>query len=100
VPRREGLTAVGSMLLAFLASQHHTLHMLLFTLGMGSAGMGFMNQFPVLRRAMLLMSLMMTGWTVYRLWRRQRPTGMRIFGALSAALSLALIGWSVYQFGL
>jgi hypothetical protein len=98
--RKEGLTAGGSMLLAFLASQHHTLHMLLFTFGMGSAGMGFMNQFPAFRRVMLLMSLMMTGWTIYRLWSRQRPAGVRIFGGLSAALSLGLVIWSVYQFGL
>lgn len=98
--RREGLAAGGSMLLALLASQHHTLHMLLLTLGMGSAGMSFMNQFPLLRRAMLLMSLIMTGWTIYRLWSRQRPAGVRIFGGLSVALSLGLIAFSVYQFGL
>lgn len=98
--RKESLTAAGSMLLAFLASQHHNLHMLLFTVGMGSAGMGFMTHFPMIRRFMLLMSVVMTGLTVWQLWRRQRPAPMRVVGGISAAVSLGLVVWSVYQFGL
>lgn len=97
---KENLTATGSMLLAFLATQHHNLHMLLITLGMGSAGMGFMTHFPMIRRLMLAMSLGMAGVTVYQLWSRQRPVQMRVLGGVSAGLSLVLVVWSVYKFGL
>lgn len=94
-----GLTAGGSVVLAFLASQHHTLHMLLFTAGVGGAGMGFMTAFPLIRRAMLLLSLLMTGWTVYQLWRRRPHGAMRVLGGLSPAASLALVAWSMLQYG-
>ena len=98
--RRESLVSAGSMLLVFLASQHHTLHMLLMTVGVGGAGMGFMTVFPVVRRAMLVLSLLMTGWTLYQLSRPHRPKPMRLTGGLSAAVSLGLIVWSVYQYGM
>lgn len=98
--RRENLTAAGSMALAFLATQHHNLHMLLVAMGMGSAGMGLMTNFPLIRRLMLAVSLVMAGTTLYGLWRHQRPVRMRIAGGVSAAVSLALVAWSVYQFGL
>jgi hypothetical protein len=98
--RRENLTAVGSLALAFLATQHHNLHMLIVALGMGSAGMGLMNDFPLLRRLMLAMSLVMAGVTVYGLWRRQRPVRMRVLGGFSAGFTLVMVAWSVYQFGL
>jgi hypothetical protein len=58
---KEGLTSFGAVVQAFLASQHHTLHTLLFTIGMGSAGTSFMTMLPLVRRIMLLMSLAMVG---------------------------------------
>lgn len=42
---KEGLTSIGAVILAFLASQHHNLHMLLFAIGIGSAGTSFMTCF-------------------------------------------------------
>jgi hypothetical protein len=96
--RKEGFAAGVSMLFAFLATQHHNLHMLLFTLGMGSAGMGFMTHFPMIRRLMLAMSLIMAAVTVYQIWGK--PRRMRIVGGVSAGLSVVLVVWSVYQFGL
>lgn len=98
--RRESLTGAGSVLVAFLATQHHNLHMLLMTLGMGSAGMGLMTNFPLIRRLMLVISLIMAVLTLYRLWRQPRPARMRLLGGLSAAFSLVLVLWSVYQFGI
>lgn len=98
--RKENLAAVGSALLAFLATQHHNLHMLLIPLGMGSAGMGFLTHFPMIRRLMLAMSLCMAGFATYQLWSRQRPARMRVLGGVSAGLSFVLVVWSVYKFGL
>lgn len=97
--RKEGITSVGAVVLAFLASQHHTLHMLLFTIGLGGAGMGFMTMFPMVRRVMLLMSLAMVGVIVYQVRDPNRPTSMRIMGGLSILLTLGLLVWSVLQFG-
>ena len=45
--RKEGILSVGAVVLAFLASQHHTLHMLLLAIGVGGAGMSFMTTFPL-----------------------------------------------------
>jgi hypothetical protein len=97
--RKEGITSVGAVVLAFLASQHHTLHMLLFTIGLGGAGMGFMTMFPMVRRVMLLMSLAMVGVIVHQVRDPNRPTSMRIMGGLSILLTLGLLVWSVLQFG-
>lgn len=99
VGSKEWVTSVASAVLATIASQHHLLHMLLLGVGVGGAGAGFMTAFPLLRRGMLLMSLAMTGWTVYQLRRRQRPPAMRLLGGLSAVLSLGLVIWSVIQSG-
>ena len=57
--RREWLLSIGAMVLAFLASQHHNLHMLLLSFGLGGAGMSFLTAVPSVRRAMLIMSLAM-----------------------------------------
>ncbi len=35
---KEGVTSIVAIVLAFLTSQHHTLHMLLLTIGLGGAG--------------------------------------------------------------
>lgn len=98
--RREGITSVGSVILAFLASQHHTLHMLLLAVGVGGAGMSFMQAFPLVRRFMLLLSLVMAAVTAYQTLRRHRPTVMQVMGGISVALTLGLVVWSTLQFGL
>lgn len=74
--------------------------MLLFTLGVGSTGMTFMTHWPMIRRLMIAMSLVTVGVTVYQLWRRQHPVQMRVLSGVSVGLSLVLILWSVYKFGL
>jgi hypothetical protein len=97
---KEGLTSVGAVVLAFLASQHHTLHMLLLTVGIGGAGMSFMTMFPLVRRVMLLMSLAMVGVVVYQVRDPKRPNSVRIMGGVSILLTLGLLIWSVMQFGI
>ena len=98
--RKEGLLSVSAVVLAFLASQHHTLHMLLLAVGVGGAGMSFMTTFPLLRRAMLLMSLGMVGAIVYQVWGPKRPLSVRIMGGVSILATLGLVTWSLVQFGL
>ena len=98
---KQWVTSGGAVALAFLASQHHNLHMLLFVLGLSSAaGMNLLTAFPILRRGMLLMSLLMTALTFYIMMRHKQPRVTRIMSALSIPLSLGLILWTVYQFGL
>jgi hypothetical protein len=98
--RKEGLTSVGAIVLAFLASQHHALHMMLFALGVGGAGISFMTMFPLVRRVMLLMSLAMVGVILYQMRDPRRPITMRIMGGVSILLTLGLLIWSVMQFGI
>jgi hypothetical protein len=92
--------SIGAVVLAFLASQHHTLHMLMLVFGLGGAGASFMTTAPLLRRAMLLMSLVMVGVIAYQIRRSDRARSFRISGAISIVLTLGLIGWSIANFGL
>ena len=97
--RREWLLEVGAVGLAFLGTQHHNLMMLLFAVGLGNAGMSLMTQLPLVRDAMLAMSLLMGAVIAYQISRPHRPTAMRVTGALSILLTLGLAGWSVLHFG-
>ena len=96
---RGTLWSVASVVVAFLASQHHTLHMLLLTVGVGGAGAGFLTLFPTVRRLMLLLSLVMVGVTVYQHWRHRPPPAVRALGPLSAALTFGLLAWSLGTYG-
>jgi len=97
---KEGLASAGAVVLAFLASQHHNLHMLLFAIGIGGAGTSFMTMVPLVRRVMLLMSLVMVGVVVYQVRDARRPIRMRVMGGISILLTLGLLIWSVMQFGI
>lgn len=98
--RTDGVVSLAAVILSFLATQHHNLHMLLFAIGISSAGMSLMTIFPVIRHIMLLMSLAMVGLMVYRARDAKRSTSMRVVNVVSVALTLGLMGWSVSQFGL
>jgi hypothetical protein len=88
------------VVLAFLASQHHTLHMLVLAFAAGSAGMSFMTMYPAIRRAMLLGSLVMAGVALYQVRGRGRAPLVRAVGGASVAVTLGLVVWSVWRFGL
>ena len=98
--RREWLLEIGAVGLAFLGAQHHNLMMLLFAVGLGNAGMSLMTQMPLIREAMLAISLLMAAVIAYQISRPNRPTAMRITGTLSILFTLGLAGWSVLHFGL
>jgi hypothetical protein len=98
--QKDRVLSIGAVVLAFLASQHHTLHMLMLVFGLGGAGASFMATAPLLRRAMLLMSLIMAAVIAYQIRGADRPRSLRISGAISIVLTVCLVAWSITQFGL
>ncbi|WP_248928799.1 hypothetical protein [Paenibacillus hamazuiensis] len=93
--------SAASLVLAFLASSHHWLHMgLLMLLGGGAHGMGDMSALLWVRRFMMVMTLAMVVWSVYRLVRhRCRKAPIIAVTAVSAVLSLGFIIYTLVQFG-
>lgn len=98
--RREWLLSFGAVTLAFLGTQHHNLMMLLVALGLGDAGMSAMTEVPLVRTAMLGLSLVMVAVIGYQISGPSRPLAMRVTGALSILFTLGLAGWSVLHLGL
>ena len=75
--QREWLLSFGAVVLAFLSTQHHNLMMLFLALGLGDAGISVMTDVPLVRTAMLVMSLVMVGAIGYEISRPGRPRAMR-----------------------
>lgn len=98
--RREWFISIRATVLAFFTSQHHSLHMLLLSIGLGGAGMNFMTAFPLVRRTMLLVSLVMIAVIGDQMRDAKRPRSMRITSATSIVVTLGLAVWSIMQFGL
>ncbi len=91
------VASVGSLLLTVLATQHHTMHMLILALGSGAAGMSFMTDYPLVRRSMLLVSLVMAGLMLVRL---RHETGLhRLLTGLSIVVTLGVVVWSFVALG-
>ncbi len=98
--RGESLLSVGAVVFAFLGTQHHNLMMALFAVGLGNAGMNLMTSWPLLRDAMLVMSLAMAAVMAYQISRPKRPAATRVTGALSILFTLGIAGWSFMHFGM
>jgi len=98
--RREWVLSFGAVLFAFLSAQHHNLMMLLFAFGLSNFGMSLMTKIPLVRDAMLIMSLAITAMIAYRISRPGRPPAMRVTGVCSILLTLGIAGWSFLRFGL
>jgi hypothetical protein len=94
------LPAIFAVLLAFLASQHHTIMMSLLAFGLTDAAMSFMTAAPAVRDGMLGMSLVMIGVVGWQIKDSRRPRSMRVTGAVSIAATLGLMAWSLMHFGL
>jgi hypothetical protein len=97
--RRDWLISTGAMVLAFLTGQHHNLHMLMMAFGLGGAGSSILIEYPLIRSAMLLLSLAMVAVIGVRIRDSKRPRSMRIMGAISIVVTLGLTAWSALQFG-
>ncbi len=98
--QRERVLSIGAMVLAFLASQHHTLHMLLLAAGLGGASATLMTAIPLVRRVMLVTALVMVVVMVYQMRNAKRSKSVRLMNAVSIVVTLGLVAWSVTQFGL
>ncbi len=98
--QRERVLSIGAMVLAFLASQHHSLHMLLLAAGLGGASATLMTAVPLVRRVMLVMALVMVVVMVYQMRNAKRPKSVRLMNVVSIVVTLGLVAWSVMQFGL
>ena len=97
---RQMLSTIGPVVVAFLAGQHHSLHMLLLTFGVGTAGMSFLTMYPDIRRVMLAASVVVAAWLAYRASRPGRARAERVTQGVSVVTTLALVAWSVSEFGL
>ena len=91
--------SLAGMLIAFLASQHHLLHMIMLTIGFGSAGMTGMMMSGTVRRSMLVLSLGMVGVALWRVRQPGRPRHVRLLSSASAVATLGLAAYSVFQYG-
>jgi hypothetical protein len=92
-------SSLAAVALAFLASQHHNLHMFLLTVGLGGAAMRFMTVAPLVRDAMLGTSLAMVAAIGYQIRDARRPASTRVLGAISIVATLGLSAWSITRFG-
>jgi hypothetical protein len=96
-------TAVSglSILLAWLASSHHYLHMgLLFLFGGGSGSMVFMSELVWVRRFMLVMTLAMVVMTIVRRARhRCNNRAVHLLTWVSVIASLGFVGYTLLTFG-
>ncbi len=86
-------------MLAFLASQHHNLHMALLTLGLGGSGLTFIRLYPGIRRGMLLASLAVVAVNLRSLQRRPATSAMRVVVVGFSVLTVGVIVWSLIRFG-
>jgi hypothetical protein len=97
--QRDWLPSIAAVVLAFLASQHHNL-MLLLAIGLGDAEMmSFMTAVPWVRRVMLLLSLAMVAVIGYRMAGFKRARSMRITSAISIIVTIGLAVSSIMRFG-
>ena len=93
------LAAVGAFLAALVASSHHTLHMLLLSLGVG-VGFSALLFNTGARRAMIVVSLAMTALTVaWSMRRPHRSTAQMAALAVSVAASIGLLAYTVILHG-
>jgi hypothetical protein len=100
---RKSQTTTGllSLILSFLASSHHWLHMgILLLLGGSTNVMTAMSAVLWLRRFMIVMTLLTVMISVYRLYRhRCKDTWNIALTFLSVVISVGFVTYTMYHFG-
>ena len=76
-PKKEKgiLKAIGSVLLAIVASSHHWVHTLLIALGLTTLGSGLLSLSPGVKLGFMLVSLLVSVWMIrvaLRKWHHHR----------------------------
>jgi len=92
------LKAVGSVVLAFIASSHHWVHTLLIALGLTSLGAGLFSLSPSIKITLLLISIVVSLWFLrvsVRKWSGDRPTAWVYL--ISSIISIILVVSSLPQ---
>lgn len=99
--RRQAAASLLSLVLSFLASSHHWIHMgILILLGGSTSMMSSMAGIIWIRRVMLLMTLITVLYSVYRLFKHRCRNGWTIsLTSLSVLLSAFFVYGTLTQFG-
>ncbi|MDQ0110746.1 hypothetical protein [Paenibacillus harenae] len=94
-------TSISSILLSFLASSHHWLHTgILLIMGGSTNMMATMSGIVWLRRTMILVTVITSFYSVYRLLRHKRmPIWMKWMTVISLIISFGLIVYTLINFG-
>jgi hypothetical protein len=100
-PKSQATTGVFSVLLSFLATSHHWLHMGILTLLGGSTNMmASMTAVYWVRRIMITITLLMILYSIYRFIKyRSKQIWILIFTIVSMVLSLGFITYTLIQYG-
>jgi len=96
--RKTLIKAVGSVLIAVVASSHHWLHTLLIAFGLTSLGAGLFSLSPFVKIIFLLISFVISLWFIRiakRKWRRDRASAWVYL--ISSIISIALVVTSLPQ---
>jgi hypothetical protein len=94
-------TSISSIVFSFLASSHHWLHTgILLIMGSSTNMMATMSGIVWLRRLMILVTVITSLNSVYRLLRHKHmPIWMKWITVLSIIISFGLIGYTLFTFG-
>jgi hypothetical protein len=94
-------TGILSLILSFLATSHHWLHMgILLLLGGSTNMMTAMSAVLWLRRFMIAMTILTVLISVYRLYRhRCKDTWIIAMTILSVVISVGFVSYTLYHFG-
>lgn len=94
-------TSISSIFLSFLASSHHWLHTgILFIMGGSTNMMATMSGIVWLRRTMILVTVITSFYSIYRLLRHKHmPNWMKWMTAISLIISFGLIVYTLINFG-
>lgn len=93
--------SLSSMVFSFIASSHHWLHAgILLIMGSSTNMMATMSGVVWLRRIMILVTLITSLYSAYRLYRhKSMPIWMKVMTILSLIFSFGLIIYTLYDFG-
>lgn len=102
---KQTVTSVGSLILSFLASSHHWIHMVIMMLITGSMGTmsnmsGTMSAIVWFRRFMIVATLLTAGFSMYRLYRHKcKDRKMIGLTFLSSVISVGFVVYTLVDFG-